>query len=310
MLLCRIFTQDHHMRNFFLCLTLIWKRLRQRVCLGKMALELRVRNDVHVRRRILNLELRNETCGLKDMFDVLTQLSDLVQVDGVAPSSDISILLVDNAELYNASTLHFVNICGKIIHSPQFENKEVHLQAVKPVVQRTRNKFGVFDAVYSLNGNLLTCPRRKYTLFRGAPGYDEIKQLVSVVLHPDCVSSISLHMLVANVHLGRPVQIDSMQVIDALGRMGWCDVQVSYQHEDIPFALGFVVSNLNGSIIEARSGVSAHFCPKQLRVVICRRGSVNFFVSLGEMPFEEHAFVTRQVEYIVKSIVAILLHET
>jgi hypothetical protein len=275
-----------------------------------MAAEIRVRNDAHVRRRIVNMNVSGETCALKHMFDILTQVSDLVQVDGLVSNSDISVLPVQDVELFSASKLHFVNVCGKIIHAPQFENKEVHVPGVKPIVQRSRNKFGVFDVVYSLNGNLLTCPRRKYTLFRGAPGYDEIQELIRVVLHPDCVHSISLHMLVVNVHLGRPVQIDSVQILQPLACTGWCEVQLSCQHEDIPFALGFVVSNLNGGMIEARSGVSAQFCPKQIRVVICRRGSVNFFVSLEEMPFEHYHLVKSQVTYIVKSIIGIILNET
>ena len=116
-----------------------------------MAAEIRVRNDAHVRRRIVNLNVSGETSGLKDMFDILTQVSDLVQVDGLVSNSDISVLPVEDVELFSASKLHFVNVCGKIIHAPQFENKEVHVPGVKPIVQRSRNKFGVFDVVYSLS---------------------------------------------------------------------------------------------------------------------------------------------------------------
>jgi len=187
-------------------------------------------------------------------------------------------------------TLRITNICGKIRHS---HSAQFHNPGVLPFVKQTRNAFGDFETVYSVHGNLQTAQNRINTLFRGGRCSEDILLSIDHVFDPACVVYVHMHMVVANVRLEHPINVDC----PFLDRVFQHDPRWQYRFvaktEDQTYMKSFKLSSL---CLEWQASLLGEAADPDLAVMVNlgKSGSVNLFVTIGRetvlVPGAEHRF--------------------
>ena len=189
------------------------------------------------------------------------------------------------------TALRITNLCGKIQHShcAQFYNP-----GVLPFVKKTRNAFGNFETVYSVHGNLQTAQNRRNTLVRGGRCSKGILLSIDHVFDPECVVYVHMHMIVANVRLEHPINVDC-QFLDMVFQN---DPRWQYRFvaktEDQTYMKSF---KLSGLCLEWQASLLGEAADKDLAVMVNlgKSGSVNLFVTICQetllAPGFEHRFM-------------------
>jgi len=184
------------------------------------------------------------------------------------------------------TALRITNICGKIkhYHSAQFFNP-----GVLPFVKNTRNAFGDFETVYSVKGNLQTAQNRVNTLFRGGRCSKGILLSIDHVFDPECIEYVHMHMIVANVRLEQPINVDCL----FLNHDPRWQYRFVAKTEDQTYMKSF---KLSGLCLVWQASLLGEAADKDLAVMVNlgKSGSVNLFVTIGQetllAPGAEHRF--------------------
>lgn len=197
------------------------------------------------------------------------------------------------------TALRITNICGKIkhCHSEQFFNP-----GVLPFVVKTRNAFGNFETVYSVHGNLQTAQNRNNTLFRGGRNSGDILTSIGHVFDPASIVYVHMHMIVANVRLEHPVNVDC-QYLDSVFKL---DPRWQYRFvaktEDQTYMKSFKLSSICMTWQAAVLGRALADTELAVMVNIGKSGSVNLFVTIGRetllAPDVEHQFTPLLAELV------------
>jgi len=232
----------------------------------------------------------DETC-LEDCLGAVTRLVADAEERFGAPMLSVRVDLYTKARL-TPTPLRITNICGKIKHSHSIQ---FHNPGVLPFVKKTKNAFGVFETVYSVHGNLHTAQNRQNTLFRGGRSSDKILLSVRHVFDPASIVYIHTHMIVANVRLSHPINVDC-NYLDTVFRS---DARWEYRFvaktEDQTYIKSFKLSAISPAWQAELVGEA--LVDKDLAVMLNlgRSGSVNLFVSIGKetplTPSVEHQYM-------------------
>ena len=275
--------------------------------------EVKTSSALHIRRRVL--------VNTESIFDVFGVISDLVQQEDpeyktrVVVGSVSERVLGKNVSDFQVKSLELVvsNVCGKVTHIlPQYY-KEVHHPYVMPSVRASNNRFGRFDCLYSGRCNLLTSVSRKYTLFRGGHCMKETLDTIRVALLPETVHTNTVHMLVMSTRLGRPIQTNSSQVKNALETDKRWSVSITNILDDSDYKCSFLLRNFDEDTCRKQAGIvhgdPAYF-PLQIKLMLTKRGSVNFFLSMDDVPLVEHETVLKHVTSLLMEIVKVIVQCT
>ena len=265
-----------------------------------------MKSDNGVRRRLLR------SASEFDVFTQVSQLYQLHQVPSVTDSNDnnlqFSVSHCRNKKSGRRQEIHFINICGKITHFLTAGCLQVHYPSVLPCIQRVSNEFGCFDYLMGVGGNLLTNTAQTFTLFRGGSDMQAIQTMIQFCLRSECIAVSTMHMIVANFRLGRPIDISSNAISNAFLRdPNWTAVAI-LTHEDMNFLRGFTLTNFNAeTMTPSEQQPDSLYLPTQIRVLITICGNVNCFVTVDNLPIEEHTAIKTQVNFVLQKIQALLL---
>ncbi len=215
--------------------------------------------------------------------DVCTHISSLVaEIERERTEHVIKVMVQSNhkGETNKAEALSVVNICGKITH---VTNLHLHAPGVKAYVQNKRNNFGVTDRVYTRFGNFHTGSNRTSTLFRAGTSSSKIRDAISHVFVLDNVQHTSVHNIVYNARLGRPVASKNDGIRHALVKLRIGTVLLCLPIEESMFVHCLKLSLQDTTVLQTL-GLEG-MADASVRVNICRTGVVNFFVGLpGGVP--------------------------
>ena len=267
-----------------------------------------MKHDDATRRRLL--------CSASE-FDVFTQVASLyqhhyhdqqAQTGFFDPTLHFTIAHCRNKKSGRQQDIHFINICGKVTHCLTAGCRQVHYPSVLPCIQRVNNEFGCFDYLMGVGGNLLTNTAQTFTLFRGGSDMQAIQTMIQFCLRSECIAVSTMHMIVANFRLGRPIDISSNAISNAFLRdPNWTAVAI-LTHEDMNFLRGFTLTNFNAeTMTPSEQQPDSLYLPTQIRVLITICGNVNCFVTVDNLPIEEHTAIKTQVNFVLQKIQALLL---
>ena len=276
---------------------------------GIQSVEVKTSSALHIRRRVL--------VDIDSIFDVFGVISDLVQQEDPEYETKVVVggvterVLGKHAEDFQVKSPELIvsNVCGKVTHClPQFY-KDVHHPHVMPSVRPSKNRFGRFDCLYSSKCNLLTSISRQYTLFRGGHCMKQTLDTIGMALLPETICNTTVHMLVMSTRLGRPIQTNSLQVKHALEEDNRWVVRLTDTVDDSDHKCSFIIHKFDtdkwreiAGIVE---GESAYF-PVQVKLMLTKRGSVNFFLSMDDVPLVEHETVLKHVTSLLMEIVKLV----
>ena len=272
--------------------------------------EVKLKSTQHIRRRVL---LDTQT-----IFDVFTAITDLIQQEEPGCDTKVDVSNVSQRVLGNG-TMHYQissiditisNVCGKVTHFlPQFY-KEVHHPHVMPSIRRTNNKFGRFDCLFANKCNLLTSVSRQYTLFRGGNCMKETLDMIGLALLPETIYASTVHMLVMSTRLGRPIQIDSAQIKNTLITDNRWTASLPDTIDDSDYKCSLMMSKFNTDVWREIVGVAHEepvYLPAQIKLMVTKRGNVNFFLSMQHAPLTEHETIARHTKLMLTEIINVLL---
>ena len=276
---------------------------------GMQSVEVKTSSELHIRRRVL--------VDVGSIFDVFGVISDLVEQEDPECETKVVVggvterVLGKHAEDFqvNSPELIVSNVCGKVTHClPQFY-KEVHHPYVMPSVRPSKNRFGRFDCLYSSKCNLLTSISRQYTLFRGGRCMKQTLDTIRTALLPETIYENNVHMLVMSTRLGRPIQTNSLQVKHALEADNRWAVRLTDTMDDSDHKCSFLLNNFDTKTWRGIAGIEdgdpAYF-PMQIKLMLTKRGSVNFFLSMDNVPLVEHETVLNHVTSLLMEIVKLV----
>ncbi len=285
--------------------------------------EIKMSSDRHVRRRVL--------VQTKSIFSVFDTISDLVGREDQQKVNKVMIRLaslrttghddlgdgMDNNTYakYNLKENMVIeprisNVCGKITHIiPQYY-KDVHHPYVIPSIRRSKNNFGSFDCLYSSKCNLLTSITRQFTLFRGGHCLKETLDVIHAALLPETIYTNTVHMIVMSARLHWPIQTNSMQIKHGLEMDSRWKVRLIDTTDDHDYKCNFVLFDFDGEewgrVAELAEGSKAYF-PSQIKIMITKRGSINFFLSMDHFPLTEHEVIMKHVGVMLSAIITIVV---
>jgi len=175
--------------------------------------------------------------------------------------------------------LRITNLCGRIRHSYslQFYNA-----GVEPMVIKTHNAFGLFETLLSVHGNLQTAQNRNNTLFRAGRSSSGLLLIIEHAFDPNCVHEVNMHMLVANVRLAHPVNINC-QYLDAriLDAPEWTGAMV-VMGEEQSYMKSFKLSRVCLAWQETLLGVGRADSQLAILLNVSKSGCINIFVTIGK----------------------------
>jgi hypothetical protein len=251
---------------------------------------------------------------LKDasVFDVLGVISGILSDTSAPRNWTPRVRVIDAPSLRGLTSkeLVFTNICGKVTHHLAWHNKAVHVPEVMPWIVMDENDFGVCRKLSSPNSTLMTCMNSAVTRFCGGVSFEKTLEVVEIAIDRESVMSMTLHMVVANEHIGRPVHTSSPQIMRALASDTRWTTGVAHEHEDASFSTGFLLSQFDVCALGANAACALVHCPRIVRVSVSRRGKVNYFVALDNAPLKDNAVVSRDVLCVLGQIRAVILRCT
>ena len=179
----------------------------------------------------------------------------------------------------------FMNICGKIQHIDP--HKGVATDSVSPYLQTVENGFGSFLGLFDIDCNLLVCNTGLTTLFRGASSTAGVQKVVQRSLNPNNITTMTLNMLVAAAHLGRPVSAKNDSMAQALLNAKQWSCSVTAVADDMcSYTCAFKITNMLPEWLTT-FGITDVDMIQKIVVNINFNGSVFFFVTvLPSTPFK------------------------
>jgi hypothetical protein len=280
-----------------------WALTDNRRQLQSMLLEVSVQNETHnyTKRRVLQDA---------SLFEVVDVVCSLLPLRDVAGHDSCRVCVRETHSLFPRKELGFTNICGKVVHHLAWHHRTVHVPAVWGWLVHEHNSFGPSVKLSSPNSTLMTCMDSSVTRFCGGVSFEKTLEVLEIAIDQESVSSVTLHMLVANEHIGRPVQTSSSQLLSAFAADGRWTTNTMHEHEDVCFVAGFLLSAFDAATLERQAGFALAFCPLTVRVMVSRRGKVNYFVTLDSVPMARHAELQHSVFYLLGEIRKVLLLAT
>ena len=244
----------------------------------------------------------------ESLFDVFEVLCALLPAPRVREWGEchIKILEAPGMQVLAVKPLNFTNICGKLTHHHAWSGRAVHVPAVEQWIVVDENSFGPCRKLCSPYSTLMTCMQSSVTRFCGGVSFVKTCEVISIAIDPESVAQSTLHMVVANEHMGRPINTGSPQLLRALQADGRWAAQCTHEYEDVTFVVGFMLSGFDLSVMRFASGLAMEFSPTTVRVMVSRRGKVNYFVSLSSVPLDRHVDVEREVAYVLGEVGAVL----
>ena len=287
------------------------------------ALEVKMTSDKHIRRRVLM-----ESNSMFSVFDTISDLvnrEDQTKVNKVVIKKassrtpghdDLGDTLDKNTYANYTSKEEMViesrisNVCGKITHVlPQYW-KDVHHPYVIPSIRRSSNNFGRFDCLYSSKCNLLTSITRQFTLFRGGHCLKETLDVINAAILPETIYSNTVHMIVMSARLHWPIQTNSMQVKHGLEKDPRWKVRLVDTADDCDYKGNLMLFDFADDewrhVAGLEEGSRAYF-PSQIKILITKRGSINFFLTMNHFPLTEHELIMKHVGVMLSVIIEIVV---
>lgn len=268
-----------------------------------MLLEVSVQNEArdYTKRRVL---------ADASLFEVVDVVCSLLPLRDTVGHGACCVRIREAPDLLPCKELAFTNICGKIVHHIAWHNKPVHVPAVRGWLVEEHNSFGPSMKLCSPSSTLMTCMDSSVTRFCGGVSFEKTLEVLEIAIDQESVGSLTLHMLVANEHIGRPVQTSSPQILHALASDARWTTNSMHEHEDVCFVAGFLLSAFDAATMEQQAGFALAFCPLTVRVMVSRRGKVNYFVTLDSVPMARHAELQQSVFHVLGEIRKVLLLAT
>lgn len=244
------------------------------------------------------------------LFDVVDVVCSLLPRDGTAKCGACCVRIREAPALLRSKALGFTNICGKIVHLPAWQHRAVHVPAVRGWLVVEHNSFGPSQKLCSPNSTLMTCVDSSVTRFCGGVSFAATREVIEVAIEQESVDRVTLHMLVANEHIGRPVQTSSSQLLQALSADARWKTASTHEHEDVSFVAGFLLSEFDAGMLEQQAGLAVAVVPLTVRLMVSRRGKVNYFVTLDSVPMERHVELEQSVRHVLGQIRRVVLQAT
>jgi hypothetical protein len=268
-----------------------------------MPIEISVHNHTHdySRRRVLDST---------SLFEVVDVICSLLPREATAECAACFVCVKPAPALLCSKELGFTNICGKIVHLQAWQHMAVHVPAVRGWLVPEHNSFGPSLKLCSPNSTLMTCVDSSVTRFCGGVSFKATQEIIEIAIDQESIDRVTLHMLVANEHIGRPIHTSSPQLLHALLADARWQTESTHEHEDVSFVAGFLLSKFDAGMLEQQAGFALAFVPLTVRLMISRRGKVNYFVTLDSVPLQRHTELEHSVRYLLGQIRRVVLQAT
>ena len=148
-----------------------------------------------------------------DVCAAVTELVTTLQTQRAQRVTKVSVLEMRVPESTSFLAPHLVNIGGKIVHH---QVAQVHAPAVRSVVQRQANAFGLFFTVFTTACNFHTSSTRTSTLFRGGVSRAAVQDAIEHIFLQESVAEVLVNNVVFSGRLGHPVQVNNKGIEHAL----------------------------------------------------------------------------------------------
>ena len=210
-----------------------------------------------------------------DVCAAVTELVTTLQTQRAQRVTKVSVLEMRVPESTSFLAPHLVNIGGKIVHH---QVAQVHAPAVRSVVQRQANAFGLFFTVFTTACNFHTSSTRTSTLFRGGVSRAAVQDAIEHIFLQESVAEVLVNNVVFSGRLGHPVQVNNKGIEHALRALDAGPVEQCLLLDDSTFVHSFLVRATRDEWLRAKGLHSYNMC---VRVNIGRTGVVNFFIGIA-----------------------------
>lgn len=283
--------------------------------------EVKMTANCHIRRRILSAP--------SSFFDLFDTASHLVELEEANSCEKVVISNISKAKAVRTNTCTppvISNVCGKIEHLlPQYYT-DVYAPSISPSVRRISNKFGRFDCLFTSHCNLLTSISRSYTMFRGGHSMKDTLEMIQQCVLPETIYTNTVHMLVINTRLGRPIQVDSLQIKNDLDRDTRWKVRLLNNADETGSNCDLLLSQIDVNALREQANFSRdepdepdetdapnllpNLFPTKIKMLITKLGNVNMFLSMPSVPLKDYAKIEDHVMFLTREIVRVLMMAT
>jgi len=154
---------------------------------------------------------------------------------------------------------------------------------------------------------------------------DTLEMIQQCVL-PETIYTNTVHMLVINTRLGRPIQVDSLQIKNDLDRDTRWKVRLLNNADETGSNCDLLLSQIDVNALREQANFSRdepdepdetdapnllpNLFPTKIKMLITKLGNVNMFLSMPSVPLKDYAKIEDHVMFLTREIVRVLMMAT